>query len=57
MLRSLAREADDSARVCAGHGGRARGKIEGVTADLVGKATTATDLAWKTTIRPKGRQI
>jgi hypothetical protein len=54
MLRSLAREAGNSAHVCAGHGGRAHSKIEGVTADLVGKATTATDLAWNTAIRPKG---
>jgi hypothetical protein len=29
--RSPAREADDSARVCVGHGVRARGRIEGVT--------------------------
>jgi hypothetical protein len=48
--RSLAREADDSARVYAGQGGRARGRKEGVSADPVGKATTATDPAMKTAI-------
>jgi hypothetical protein len=36
-------EADGSARVCAGHGVRARSRIEGVTTDPAGKATTATD--------------
>jgi hypothetical protein len=46
--RSPAREADSSAHVCAGHGVRARDKIEGETTDPVGKATTATDLAGKT---------
>jgi hypothetical protein len=46
--RSPAREADRSARVCAGHGVRARGRIEGETTDPTGKATTTTDLAGKT---------
>jgi hypothetical protein len=46
--RSPAREADSSARVCAGHGVRARDRIEGETTDPVGKATTATDPAVKT---------
>jgi hypothetical protein len=45
MSRSPAREADGSARGCAGHGGRACGRMEGVTADPAGKATTSTDLA------------
>jgi hypothetical protein len=53
--RGPAREADDSARVCAGHGGRARGRIEGITVDPAGKATTATDPA--TAIRLKGQRI
>jgi hypothetical protein len=48
--RSLAREAGDSARIYVGQGGRARGRKEGVSADPVGKATTATDPAIKTTI-------
>lgn len=56
-LRSPAKEADDSTRVCAGKGGRTRDRVEGVTADPVGKATTATDPAKKTTIRPKGRRL
>lgn len=55
--RSLAREAGDSAHDSAGHGGRVRGGIEGITAHPAGKATTATDLARKTAIWPKGRQI
>jgi hypothetical protein len=55
--RSPAREAGGSARVCASHGGRARDRIEGVKADLVGKATSATDPARKMAIRPKERQI
>jgi hypothetical protein len=38
MSRSPAREADGRACVCAGHGVRARGRIEGVTADSTGKA-------------------
>jgi hypothetical protein len=46
--RSPAREADSSARVCAGHSVRARGRREGETADPAGKATTATDIAEKT---------
>jgi hypothetical protein len=50
-------EAGGSARVYTGHGGRAHGRIEGVTVDPAGKATTATDPAWKTAIRPKGRGI
>jgi hypothetical protein len=54
---SLAREAGGSARVCVGQGGRACDRLKGVTVDLVGKATTATNLTMKTTIRPKGRQI
>ena len=48
--RSLAREAGDSARVCADQGGRARDRKEGVSADPVGKATTTTDPTMKTTI-------
>jgi hypothetical protein len=32
-------------------------RVEGVTADPSGKATTVTDLAKKTVIRPKGQQI
>jgi hypothetical protein len=55
--RSLAREADGSARVYTGHGGNARGRKEGVSADLVKKATTVTDPAMKTAIRPKGGRI
>jgi hypothetical protein len=51
--RSPAREADGSARVCVGHGGRARGRIDGVTADPAGKATTATDPAGKTRSRQR----
>jgi hypothetical protein len=46
--RSPAREAASSARVCASHGVRARGRIEGETADPAGKATAATDPAGKT---------
>jgi hypothetical protein len=46
--RSPAREADSSARVCAGHGVRACGRKEGETTDPAGKATTATDPAGKT---------
>jgi hypothetical protein len=46
--RSPAREADGNARVCAGHGVRARGRIEGETTDPAGKATTTTDPAGKT---------
>jgi hypothetical protein len=46
--RSPAREADDSARVCANHGVRARGRIEGETTDPAGKATAATDPVGKT---------
>jgi hypothetical protein len=48
VSRSPAREADSSARVCASHGVRARGRIEGETTDPVGKATTATDPTGKT---------
>jgi hypothetical protein len=48
MLRSPAREADDSARVCTGHGVHVRNRIVGVTADPTGKATTAKDPAGKT---------
>jgi hypothetical protein len=55
--RSLAREASDSAHVCADNGGRARGRIEWVTADPAWKATSATDPAGKMTIWPKGRHI
>jgi hypothetical protein len=43
-------KADDNARVCAGQDGRARGRKEGVSADPVGKATTATGQAMKTVI-------
>jgi hypothetical protein len=46
--RSPAREADNSACVCAGHGVCARGRIEGETADPAGKATAATDPVGKT---------
>jgi hypothetical protein len=46
--RSPAREADNSARVCAGHGVRARDRIEGETTDPAGKATAATDPTGKT---------
>jgi hypothetical protein len=35
--RSPAREADSSARVCVGHGVRARNRIEGETADRSGR--------------------
>jgi hypothetical protein len=45
--RSSAREAASSARVCAGHGVRARGRIEGEMTDSAGKATTAIDPAGK----------
>jgi hypothetical protein len=45
---SPAREADSSAHVCAGHGVRARGRIEGETTDPTGKATAMTDPAGKT---------
>jgi hypothetical protein len=55
--RSLIREAGDSARVCAIQRNRARGRKEGVSTDPVGKATTSTDLAMKTAIRPKGGRI
>jgi hypothetical protein len=55
--RSPVREAGGTARICAGHGGCARGRIEGVTADPVRKAMATMDLAGKMTIRPKGRQI
>jgi hypothetical protein len=48
MSRSPTREADCSARVCAYHGVRARGRIEGETVDPAGKSTTATDPAGKT---------
>jgi hypothetical protein len=48
--RGLTREADDSACFCVGQGGRARGRKEGVSVDLVGKATTTTDLVMKTAI-------
>jgi hypothetical protein len=54
---SPAREANSSARVCAGHGVRARGGIEGETADPAGKATAATDPAGKTRSSQKGRRI
>jgi hypothetical protein len=40
-----------------GQGGHVRSKVEGETLDPVGKATTATDPATKTTIQPKGRRI
>jgi hypothetical protein len=46
--RSPAREADSNARIRAGHGGRACGRIEGVTMDPSRKATVATDPAGKT---------
>jgi hypothetical protein len=46
--RSPAREADGSACVCASHGVRARGRIEGETTDPAGKATAATDPVGKT---------
>jgi hypothetical protein len=46
--KSPAREADNSARGCAGHGVRARDRIEGETTDPSGKATTVTDPAGKT---------
>ena len=55
--RSPAREADGSARVCAGQGVRARCRVEGVSVDPAGKATTATNPAMKTAIRPKGWRI
>jgi hypothetical protein len=55
--RRLAREADGSARVCAGQGVRARCRVEGVSVDPAGKATAATNPAMKTAIRPKGWQI
>jgi hypothetical protein len=45
---SLAREDGDSAHVCAGQGGRAHGRKEGVSTDPVGKATTTTDPTRKT---------
>jgi hypothetical protein len=54
---SPAREADGSARVCAGHGVRARGRKDGESVDPAGKATTATNPAMKTAIRPKGWRI
>jgi hypothetical protein len=56
-LRSPAREANGSARVYAGQGGPACDRVEGVSVDPIGKATTVTDLTTKTTIRPKGRRI
>jgi hypothetical protein len=46
--RSPAREADSSAHASVGHGVCARDRIEGETTDLVGKATTAMNLAGKT---------
>jgi hypothetical protein len=62
MSRSPAREADGSARVCAGHGVRARGRIEGVrrirpgrhdpakgTADRAGKVAATGNPAGKAT--------
>jgi hypothetical protein len=55
--RSSARKAGGSARVCVGQDGHARGRVKGATMDLAGKATTATDSATKTAIRPKGRRI
>jgi hypothetical protein len=54
---SPAREADGSARVCAGHGVRARGRKDGESVDPAGKATAATNPAMKTAIRPKGWRI
>jgi hypothetical protein len=48
MSRSLAREADVTARVRAGHGARASDRIKGVTADPTEKAMTTTDPAGKT---------
>jgi hypothetical protein len=45
---SPAREAGDYAHICAGHGGRAHDRMEGVTRDPAVKATTATDPAGKT---------
>jgi hypothetical protein len=50
---SPAKEAGCSARVRAGQDGRARGRIEGVTADPARKATTTTDPTMKTMIWPK----
>jgi hypothetical protein len=50
-------EAGGSARVCAGQGGRARDRVEEVTADPTGKATTTMDPTIKTTIQPKRQQI
>jgi hypothetical protein len=54
---SPAREASDSAHDYAGQGGRARDRIEGLSADLTGKATIAKDPTMKTMIRPKRRWI
>jgi hypothetical protein len=59
-LRSPAREAGGSKRVCASQGGHARDRVEGVTTDSAGKATIATDPAKKVIRlkrRLKGRQI
>jgi hypothetical protein len=56
-LRSHAKECGGSACLCAGQGGRARGRKEGVAADPTGKATTAADLARNTTIQPRRRWI
>jgi hypothetical protein len=55
--RSPAREVGDTVRVCASQGGCAHGRIEGVSTDPAGKATTTTDPTMKTSIGPKGRRI
>lgn len=56
-LGDLERIGEPRARVCAGQGGDARGRTEGVSANPPGKATAATDSAKETAIRPKGQQI
>jgi hypothetical protein len=50
VVRTLspAREAADSTRIYAGHGGRVRDRTEGVTRDPGVKATTTTDPTRKT---------
>jgi hypothetical protein len=50
-------EAGGSARVCTGQGGCARNRIEGVSADPVGKVATTMDPAGKTAIQTKGQRI
>jgi hypothetical protein len=46
--RSPTREVGDNTRICAGHGGRTRGRIEGVTADQAVKATATMNLTGET---------